>query len=136
MASTMWIAHQAGIRIFATGGIGGVHRGAESSNLDYYAYGTNFINRFTAFDISADLIQLGKTPVAVVCAGAKSILDIGKTLEVLETQGVNVITYGASDRFPGFFTPETPFKSAHSTASLEEIARILGLWDLITHTYS
>lgn len=89
VATTMQIAAMAGIRIFATGGIGGVHRGAE-----------------TTFDISADLRELSQTPVAVVCAGAKSILDIGKTLEVLETNGVPVIGYG-TDSFPAFFARES-----------------------------
>src|SRR5204863_3892003 len=77
VSATMALAHRAGISVFATGGIGGVHRGAEQS-----------------FDISADLIELARTPVAVVCAGAKSILDIPKTLEMLETLGVPVIGYG------------------------------------------
>ena len=85
VATTMQIAHFAGIALFATGGIGGVHRGAE-----------------TSFDISADLEELGRTPVAVVCAGAKSILDIGKTLEVLETKGVPVVGYRTDD-FPAFW---------------------------------
>jgi pseudouridine-5'-phosphate glycosidase len=85
VSATMLLAAQAGIRIFATGGIGGVHRGAAES-----------------FDISADLVELGRTPVAVVCAGTKSILDIPKTLEVLETQRVPVITAG-SDDFPAFY---------------------------------
>ena len=85
VAGTMLCAHLAGIRVFATGGIGGVHRGAEQS-----------------FDISADLSELGRTPVTVVCAGAKSILDLPKTLEVLETQGVPVIGYG-TDEFPAFY---------------------------------
>src|SRR5690606_32878312 len=83
--TTMQLAQLAGIALFATGGIGGVHRGAESS-----------------FDISADLEELSRTPVAVVCAGAKSILDIPKTLEVLETKGVPVLGYG-SDDFPAFW---------------------------------
>jgi len=85
----MIAAHQAGIRVFATGGIGGVHRGAE---LD--------------FDVSADLTELGRTPVAVVCAGAKSILDLPKTLEILETQGVPVVGY-KTDEFPAFFTRQS-----------------------------
>ena len=84
VATTMQFAALAGIHVFATGGIGGVHRGAEET-----------------FDISADLEELSRTPVAVVCAGAKSILDIGKTLEVLETNGVPVIGYGTDD-FPAF----------------------------------
>ncbi len=86
VAATMIAAHLAGIEVFATGGIGGVHRGAENS-----------------FDISADLHEFSKTPVAVVCAGAKAILDIPKTLEVLETLGVPVITYGQSG-FPAFWS--------------------------------
>ena len=86
VATTMLIAARAGIPIFATGGIGGVHRGAERT-----------------FDVSADLIELSRTPVTVVCAGAKSILDLAKTLEVLETNGVPVIGYG-TDEFPAFFS--------------------------------
>jgi pseudouridylate synthase len=86
VAATMICAHLAGIAVFATGGIGGVHRGAESS-----------------FDISADLMELARTPVTVVCAGAKAILDLPKTLEVLETNGVPVIAYGQDD-FPAFWS--------------------------------
>jgi hypothetical protein len=89
VAATMLIAHQAGIPIFVTGGIGGVHRGAE-----------------VTMDVSADLTELGQTPVAVICAGIKSILDIPKTLEVLETQGVAVIGLGTKE-FPAFFTPSS-----------------------------
>lgn len=85
VSATMALAHRAGIQVFATGGIGGVHRGAEQS-----------------FDISADLLELARTPVAVVCAGAKSILDIPKTLELLETLGVPVVGYG-TDFFPAFY---------------------------------
>ena len=83
VAGTMIVAHRAGIRVFGTGGIGGVHRGAP-------------------FDVSADLIELGRTPIAVVCAGAKSILDLPATLEVLETQGVPVVGLG-TDTLPGFY---------------------------------
>jgi len=86
VAATMIAAHRAGIRVFATGGIGGVHRGAEAS-----------------FDISADLAELAQTPVTVVAAGAKAILDLPKTLEVLETSGVPVIAYG-QDEFPAFWS--------------------------------
>ncbi len=86
VAATMICAHLAGIHVFATGGIGGVHRGAEHS-----------------FDISADLLELAQTPVTVVCAGAKAILDLPKTLEVLETHGVPVIAYGQDD-FPAFWS--------------------------------
>ena len=95
VAATMLIAARAGIGVFATGGIGGVHRGAEST-----------------FDISADLIELSRTPVAVVCAGAKSILDLSKTLEVLETYGVPVIGY-RTDEFPAFFSRSSGLKLEH-----------------------
>ena len=91
VTTTMIIAHMAGIKVFATGGIGGVHRGAE-----------------TTMDISADLEELGQTPVMVVCAGAKSILDIGLTLEYLETKGVPVIGYG-TETLPAFYTRESDF---------------------------
>jgi pseudouridine-5'-phosphate glycosidase len=91
VAATMIISALAGIRVFATGGIGGVHRGAE-----------------TSFDISADLQELARTPVAVVCAGVKSILDIGLTLEYLETHGVPVIGYG-TDRLPAFYCRDSGF---------------------------
>jgi pseudouridine-5'-phosphate glycosidase len=91
VAATMIVAALAGIRIFATGGIGGVHRGAP-----------------TSFDISADLQELSRTPVAVVCAGAKSILDLGLTLEYLETQGVPVIGY-QTNQLPAFFTRDSGF---------------------------
>jgi pseudouridylate synthase len=83
VAATMYVAHLAGIRLFATGGIGGAHPG-------------------TGWDVSADLIELGRTPVAVVCAGAKSILDLSRTLEILETQGVPVVGYG-TDEFAAFY---------------------------------
>jgi len=89
VAGTMLCAQHAGIRVFATGGIGGVHRGAA-----------------TTMDISADLTELARTPVCVVCAGAKSILDLPLTLEYLETQGVPVLGYG-TDRFPAFYTPDS-----------------------------
>ncbi|SFH56497.1 pseudouridine-5'-phosphate glycosidase [Tindallia magadiensis] len=91
VATTMIGASMAGIKVFATGGIGGVHRGASET-----------------FDISADLLELAKTEVAVVCAGAKSILDIGLTLEVLETHGVPVIGY-QTDAFPGFYVRDSGF---------------------------
>ena len=91
VTTTMMIAHMAGISIFATGGIGGVHRGA-----------------VTTMDISADLEELGRTPVMVVCAGAKAILDLGLTLEYLETKGVPVIGYG-TDELPAFYTRKSGF---------------------------
>ena len=86
VAATMLLAHRAGIRLFATGGIGGAHR------------------ETNPWDISADVTELAKTPVAVVCAGAKSVLDIPRTLEILETQGVPVVGYGTNE-FPAFFVP-------------------------------
>ena len=107
VAGTMVAAALAGIRVFATGGIGGVHRGAGSS-----------------MDVSADLLELARTEVAVVCAGAKSILDLGLTLEVLETHGVPVIGYGA-DEFPAFYTRSSGFGVDWRIDSAEEIAAVL-----------
>jgi len=113
VASTMIIAHLAGIRIFATGGIGGVHRGAA-----------------TTMDISADLQELAQTPVAVVSAGAKSILDLGLTLEYLETQGVPVLGY-QTDEFPAFFTRRSGFGVDYRLDSPAEIGRLLTIkWEL------
>ncbi|MBR5382457.1 MAG: pseudouridine-5'-phosphate glycosidase [Clostridia bacterium] len=104
VAATMIIAAMAGIRVFATGGIGGVHRGAE-----------------TTMDISADLEELAQTPVAVVCAGAKSILDLGLTLEYLETKGVPVIGY-RTKTLPAFYTYESDFSVDYRMDSPKEIA--------------
>ena len=109
VAATMFIAGLAGVEIFATGGIGGVHRGAEET-----------------FDISADLIELSRTRVAVVCAGAKSILDIGKTLEFLETQGVAVVGYH-TDEFPAFYARSSGFKLEHRCDGLHDLARMIRL---------
>jgi pseudouridine-5'-phosphate glycosidase len=109
VATTMQIAALAGIKVFATGGIGGVHRGAEAT-----------------FDISADLEELSRTPVAVVCAGAKSILDIAKTLETLETNGVPVIGY-KTDEFPAFWARESGHKVDHRFDSAAEIAKLVAL---------
>lgn len=114
VAATMIAARLAGISVFATGGIGGVHRGAEQS-----------------FDISADLQELAQTPVAVVCAGAKAILDIPKTLEVLETLGVPVVAYG-QDTLPAFWSQSSghPATRVDTTAALAEgfaMARLMGL---------
>ncbi|MBN9072410.1 MAG: pseudouridine-5'-phosphate glycosidase [Rhizobiales bacterium] len=103
VAATMIAAALAGIRVFATGGIGGVHKGAE-----------------TSFDVSADLDELARTPVIVVSAGAKAILDIEKTLEVLETRGVPVVVFGA-DTVPAFWSRQSPFKAP---LRLDEPARI------------
>jgi pseudouridylate synthase len=108
VAATMIVAWLAGIPIFATGGIGGVHRGAEET-----------------FDISADLIELASTPVTVVCAGAKSILDLPKTLEVLETNGVPVLGYG-SDEFPAFFSRTSGHSVDHRFDTPEALARVIG----------
>ncbi|UFJ41647.1 pseudouridine-5'-phosphate glycosidase [Brevibacillus humidisoli] len=107
VAGTMIIAELAGIRIFVTGGIGGVHRGAQQT-----------------MDISADLSELARTEVAVVCAGAKSILDIGLTLEYLETQGVPVIGY-KTERFPAFYSQDSGFSVPHSLYSAAEVAEVL-----------
>ena len=104
VTTTMIIAHMAGIKVFATGGIGGVHRGAE-----------------TTMDISADLEELAHTPVMVVCAGAKSILDLGLTLEYLETHGVPVIGYG-TEELPAFYTRRSGFKVDYRMDSPEELS--------------
>ena len=104
VTTTMIIAHMAGIKIFATGGIGGVHRGAE-----------------TTMDISADLEELAQTPVMVVCAGAKSILDLGLTLEYLETKGVPVLGYG-TEELPAFYTRKSGFAVDYRVDSPEELA--------------
>ncbi|MER8578734.1 pseudouridine-5'-phosphate glycosidase [Mesorhizobium sp. M1423] len=111
VSATMRIAALAGIGIFATGGVGGVHRGAEAT-----------------FDISADLTELGQTGTTVVCAGVKSILDIAKTLEYLETQRVPVIAYG-SDDFPAFYTRSSGLKADHRLDTPDEIARAMLLHD-------
>ena len=105
VTTTMIIAHMAGINIFATGGIGGVHRGAE-----------------TTMDISADLEELGQTPVMVVCAGAKSILDLGLTLEYLETKGVPVIGYG-TEELPAFYTRQSGFQVDYRIDTPEDLAK-------------
>ena len=106
VTTTMIIAHMAGIKVFATGGIGGVQRGAE-----------------TTMDISADLEELGQTPVMVVCAGAKSILDLGLTLEYLETKGVPVIGYGTSE-LPAFYTRQSGFGVDYRVDTPAELAAI------------
>ena len=104
VATTMIIAALAGIKVFATGGIGGVHRGAEIT-----------------MDISADLEELARTPVMVICAGAKSILDLGLTLEYLETKGVPVIGFGTEER-PAFYTRKSGFKVDYRIDTPEELA--------------
>eukprot|EP00981_Chlorochromonas_danica_P006856 scaffold1498_cov180-Ochromonas_danica.AAC.7 len=107
VASTMTLAHQANIRVFATGGIGGVHRGVEET-----------------MDISADLFELSHTPVTVVCAGIKSILDIAKSLEVLETYAVPVLGYRTTT-FPAFFTNDSGISVSQLAQSSDEVARIM-----------
>ena len=113
VSATMLFAAQAGIRVFATGGIGGVHRAQDG---------------LLSIDISADLTELGRTPVAVVCSGVKSILDIPSTLEVLETQGVPVMTY-RSNEFPAFFTASSGCPSPYRFDDCEDIARMLHAGD-------
>jgi pseudouridine-5'-phosphate glycosidase len=107
VAATIVCAEMAGIEVVATGGIGGVHRGAE-----------------TTYDVSADLVQLAKTPVTVVCSGAKAILDLPKTLEMLETLGVTLITY-RSDDFPAFWSRSSGIPSPLRTESVDQLARIV-----------
>ena len=106
VTTTLIIAHMAGINVFATGGIGGVHRGAE-----------------TTMDISADLEELAHTPVMVVCAGAKSILDLGLTLEYLETHGVPVLGY-QTEELPAFYTRQSGFGVDYRVDSPEQLAKI------------
>ncbi|MBZ9604780.1 pseudouridine-5'-phosphate glycosidase [Phyllobacterium sp. KW56] len=113
VAATMLAAHLAGIKVFATGGIGGVHKGAEQS-----------------FDISADLEELGRTPVIVVSAGAKAILDIEKTLEVLETKGVPVVVYGA-DVLPAFWSRQSQIKAPLRLDTADAIAKFQAARDAI-----
>ena len=113
VAATMLAAHLAGIKVFATGGIGGVHKGAELS-----------------FDVSADLEELGRTPVIVVSAGAKAILDIEKTLEVLETKGVPVVVYSA-DVLPAFWSRQSQIKAPLRLDSADAIASFQAARDAI-----
>ena len=106
VTTTMMVAHMAGIEVFATGGIGGVHRGAE-----------------TTMDISADLEELANTPVMVICAGAKSILDLGLTLEFLETRGVPVLGY-QTEELPAFYTRHSGFSVDYRVDTPEELAQV------------
>ncbi len=115
VAATLRLAALAGIAVFATGGIGGVHRGAE-----------------TSFDVSADLGELARSPVAVVCAGAKSILDIGKTLEVLESLGVPVLGY-RTDEFPAFYARRSGHAVSHRFDSAQDIARVIAWHRRVGH---
>ncbi|MFN8195523.1 MAG: pseudouridine-5'-phosphate glycosidase [Nocardioidaceae bacterium] len=117
VASTMRLAALAGISVFVTGGLGGVHRGAQRT-----------------FDISADLVELSTTPVAVVSAGVKSILDIGLTLETLETYGVPVMAVGA-DEFPSFYSRTSDFRAPMRVESAEEVAAVMAAhWGLGIHS--
>ncbi|XP_072256317.1 uncharacterized protein [Pyxicephalus adspersus] len=108
VSGTMIAAHRAGISVFVTGGIGGVHHDGENT-----------------MDISADLTELGRTPVAVISAGVKSILDIGRTLEYLETEGVCVSTFGDSRDFPAFFTPRSGYQAPCNVHNEEEAAKLI-----------
>lgn len=108
VSSTMICSHIAGIPIFITGGIGGVHRGGHNT-----------------LDISADLTELGRTPVTVISSGIKSILDIPRTLEYLETQGVTVVTYGNSKEFPAFFSPHSGVQVEYHLETPEECAKLI-----------
>lgn len=111
VAATLYCAHLAGIKIFATGGIGGVHRGDQ-------------------LDISADLIELSRTPLAVICAGAKAILDLPRTLEFMETFSIPVIGYGTSS-FPAFYTAQTQHKLYAQVDEVSDLASVLNThWDL------
>ncbi len=113
VASTMILAGMAGIKVFVTGGIGGVHRGGQDT-----------------LDISADLMEFSKTDMAVICAGAKSILDIGLTLEYLETQGVPVVGFG-TEEFPAFYTRDSGYKANYRVDDATSLARIMkDKWDM------
>ena len=117
VSATLRIADWAGVEVFATGGIGGVHRGAGQS-----------------FDVSSDLDELAATRLAVVCSGAKSILDLRATLEALETRRVPVVGFGGTRELPGFLTAQTGLPLAHSVATPEEAARLFGLHRMIPGT--
>ncbi|KAH9812371.1 pseudouridine-5'-phosphate glycosidase [Melampsora americana] len=114
VSATIKIAHMTGIKIFATGGIGGVHRGAQNT-----------------MDISSDLTELARTSVAVVCAGAKSILDIGLTLEYLETLGVPVVTVGKFTEFPAFYTAHSGYHASMNCDSVQACARMIRTSELL-----
>ena len=111
VASTLFCAHRAGIKIFATGGIGGVHRG-------------------DAMDVSSDITELARTPIAVVCAGAKAILDLSRTLEYLETMSIPVIGY-KTNSLPAFYSASSPHRLSHQVNNVDELAQIMRIhWDL------
>src|SRR5687768_3659534 len=130
VSATMIAAHAAGIRVFATGGIGGVHRGA----LGGSALGTagaggasgESAGSSASFDISSDLEELGRTPMAVVCAGPKAILDVAATLEYLETRGVPIISVGQAE-LPGFFARSSGIAAPHVVADVEAAVAVVGV---------
>ena len=137
VATTMWIAARHGIRVFSTGGIGGVHRPTRNDeggmmNDEFRTPDSSFIIHHSSFDISADLPELAQTPVAVVCAGTKAILDLPATLEWLETWGVPVVGYG-TDEFPAFYTRRSGLPvdvrvdTPEAAAAIIEAKRRLGL---------
>ena len=137
VATTMWIAARHGIRVFSTGGIGGVHRPVRNDeggtmNDESQTPDSSFINHHSSFDISADLPELAQTPVAVVCAGAKAILDLPATLEWLETWGVPVVGY-QTDEFPAFYSRSSGLPvdvrvdTPQEAAAIVEAKRKLGL---------
>ncbi|MBI4789397.1 MAG: pseudouridine-5'-phosphate glycosidase [Chloroflexi bacterium] len=138
VSATMFLAHRAGIRVFATGGIGGVHRpvsseqttvNSEQSTVNSQQTTVNSqplftVSRLLFTDISADLQELASTPVAVVCAGAKAILDLPATLEYLETHGVPVLVY-ETDEFPAFYSRSSGLRMQARVESVEEAAKII-----------
>lgn len=125
VATTAWAAHQAGIQVFATGGIGGVHRtGGRHQESGVRSQGSEVpTSNFFATDISADLPELAQTPIIVVCAGAKAILDLPATLEWLETHGVTVVGYG-TDRFPAFYNRSSGLPVDVRADTPEEVAAL------------
>lgn len=139
VGATMFLAHRAGIRVFTTGGIGGVHRVSHQSSVASSQkveqnLTTDYGLLTTAHDISADLIELAATPVAVVCAGAKAILDIPATLEFLETYSVPVLGYQTDD-FPAFYTRLSGLRAPARVDSAEQAARVIqSHWELGNHS--
>ena len=123
VSATMIAAHSAGISVFATGGIGGVHRGALGGQASATSSGSHAAS---TFDISSDLEELGRTPMAVVCAGPKAILDVPATLEYLETRGVPVIAVGQSD-LPGFYARSASIAAPDSVADLDGAADLVAI---------
>ncbi len=135
VSATMFLAHRAGIRVFATGGIGGVHRisnqsSVASSQKDVQNLIADYWRLSTGHDVSADLMELAATPVAVVCAGAKAILDLPATLEFLETHGVPVLGYQTED-FPAFYSRSSRLRAQARVDSAEQAARVIKAhWEL------